>query len=230
MVNKFLLTASLFGFLLIGLAAGAAQNKPLFSRYQVQGVATVTDGDTIKIAGKRLRIFGIDAPEARQTCRTEQGVVWACGKWATESLKNILQDQTVRCVWDKRDVYKRPIVQCQVGGRDLGGLLVERGIAIAFRKYSSLYIPAEQSAAARDVGLWSGTMQTPQVFRRVARKSAEPPSAACAIKGNISKSGRIYHLPGSKWYQKTKIDTRKGERWFCSVADALKAGWRAPRG
>jgi endonuclease YncB( thermonuclease family) len=230
MVNKSVLVVSLFGFLLVGLAAGAARDRPLFSRYQVQGVAAVTDGDTIRIAGERLRIFGIDAPEAKQTCRTEQGVKWACGKWATESLKNILQDQSVLCVWDKRDVYKRPIAQCQVGGRDLGGLLVERGIAVAFRKYSSLYVPLEQAAAARDLGLWSGTMQTPQMFRRMAQTSGPAPDAACAIKGNISKSGRIYHLPGSKWYKKTRIDTRKGERWFCSVSDALQAGWRAPRG
>jgi len=34
---------------------------------------------------------------------------------------------------------------------------------------------------------------------------------------------------GSKWYSKTKINESKGERWFCSEAEAKAAGWRAPK-
>ncbi|WP_442417497.1 sunset domain-containing protein [Pelagimonas varians] len=37
---------------------------------------------------------------------------------------------------------------------------------------------------------------------------------------------RIYHLPGTKWYSRTKINEYKGERWFCSEAEAKIAGWR----
>lgn len=50
----------------------------------------------------------------------------------------------------------------------------------------------------------------------------------CNIKGNVSiDSGeRIYHVPGQKYYASTKIDSRYGERWFCSEADARSAGWR----
>lgn len=52
---------------------------------------------------------------------------------------------------------------------------------------------------------------------------------ACAIKGNIGRSGsRIYHVPGSPSYDGTQIDEAKGERWFCSEAEAQAAGWRAP--
>lgn len=50
----------------------------------------------------------------------------------------------------------------------------------------------------------------------------------CLIKGNISSKGaKIYHLPGSSSYNSTKIDTSQGERWFCTEAEALAAGWRA---
>ena len=49
----------------------------------------------------------------------------------------------------------------------------------------------------------------------------------CKIKGNISDKGeRIYHVPGQQHYGKTRITTGKGERWFCSEAEALAAGWR----
>lgn len=52
----------------------------------------------------------------------------------------------------------------------------------------------------------------------------------CLIKGNINSRGeRIYHVPGSPNYDSTRIDTAKGERWFCSEAEAKAAGWRAPR-
>ena len=56
-----------------------------------------------------------------------------------------------------------------------------------------------------------------------------PTSGNCRIKGNISDSGRIYHLPGSSAYDKTRIDESKGERWFCSEAEARSAGWRGIR-
>lgn len=56
------------------------------------------------------------------------------------------------------------------------------------------------------------------------------PSSSCPIKGNINSKGeRIYHSPGMPSYASTRIDTQKGERWFCSVAEAEHAGWRAPK-
>ncbi len=49
----------------------------------------------------------------------------------------------------------------------------------------------------------------------------------CDIKGNInSKKIRIYHLPGSRSYNPTKIN-KKNERWFCTEKQAQDAGWRA---
>ena len=49
------------------------------------------------------------------------------------------------------------------------------------------------------------------------------------IKGNISSNGnKIYHTPSSPWYAQTEVDAARGERWFCSEAEALAAGWRAP--
>ena len=51
----------------------------------------------------------------------------------------------------------------------------------------------------------------------------------CTIKGNISNNGKIYHLQKMASYAKTRITLSKGERWFCSEAEARAAGWRAPR-
>jgi cold shock CspA family protein len=54
----------------------------------------------------------------------------------------------------------------------------------------------------------------------------------CSIKGNISiETGRkFYHVPGAEDYENTVISPDKGERWFCTEAEASAAGWtKAPR-
>lgn len=47
---------------------------------------------------------------------------------------------------------------------------------------------------------------------------------ACVIKGNISRNGKIYHMPGQKYYNKTNP-----EAIFCSEAEAQSAGFRRAR-
>jgi endonuclease YncB( thermonuclease family) len=44
----------------------------------VEGRARVVDGDTLEVGGRKVRLFGIDAPELDQTCDAE-GQLWACG-------------------------------------------------------------------------------------------------------------------------------------------------------
>jgi micrococcal nuclease len=54
------------------------------------------------------------------------------------------------------------------------------------------------------------------------------PPPGCVIKGNISSSSgeKIYHVPGQRYYEQTKIDPDKGERWFCTEDEAIANGWR----
>ena len=68
-----------------------------------------------------------------------------------------------------------------------------------------------------------------RVARPAATGNVQHGSNGCTIKGNIGKSGKISHVPGSPSYAATKIDESKGERWFCSEGEARAAGWRAPR-
>ena len=61
------------------------------------------------------------------------------------------------------------------------------------------------------------------------RNPAHKPSDD-AIKGNIGRDGsRIYQVPGGQFYERTRIDTSRGERWFCSEGEARAAGWRKSR-
>lgn len=50
---------------------------------------------------------------------------------------------------------------------------------------------------------------------------------ACNIKGNVNTRGeRIYHVPGQRYYDETRIVAEHGEFWFCSEQEARAAGWR----
>lgn len=184
----------------------------------------VVDGDTLEIDGKIYRLNGIDAPEHGQKCGR-----WACGKEATEALKSILAGRTVRCQPLSKDGYGRIIATCYADGQDIGEMMVEAGIAWAFVKYSDAYEEAELNAKAKALGIWSGSYQPAWSYREAQWRSAQQTAPeGCPIKGNISRNGHIYHTPWSPWYERTRINTSKGEKWFCSEAEALAAGWRAP--
>ena len=49
----------------------------------------------------------------------------------------------------------------------------------------------------------------------------------CVIKANkeIGGSGKTYHFPGCGQYNNTLIQLSRGDRWFCSENEAIKAGF-----
>lgn len=109
--------------------------------------------------------------------------------------------------------------------------MVRAGQAWAFVRYASDYVDLEAAARAAGAGLWRRSKPEPPWEFRAKRwaVAAQKAPNGCAIKGNVSRHGdKIFHAPWSPWYSKTSVNEPSGERWFCSEADALKAGWRAP--
>ncbi len=197
------------------------------------GHATVIDGDTISLAGSRVRLAGIDAPELRQTCMAKSGAKTACGETAARALAALVGRSDVVCNGEGTDAYDRLLAVCVAGGIDVNARMVETGHALAFVKYDSRYLAEKRRARKAAAGVWAGTFEMPWEWRRQvaaeARREVEIAGSAdgCSIKGNISPTGeRIYHLPSHFHYAKTQIDPRKGERMFCSESEALAAGWR----
>ena len=193
------------------------------------------DGDTLEVAGVRVRLFGIDAPEHNQICGGA-GSVWPCGSAAAARLAT-LAAPGVRCAGDEHDRYGRLVATCEAGGVDLGARMVADGLAWAFTRYSEAYVATESRARERHAGLWGGEAEAPWDFRagagfvaaagtRPAAAAPEPPDG-CAIKGNVGSGGRrLYHLPGDPSYARTRIDPARGEAWFCDAAAAEAAGFR----
>ena len=191
------------------------------------GIAKVIDGDTIDVQGTRVRLEGIDAPEATQNCGQRWVGTWDCGLEAAAELSRLVDGLQVQCESRGADKYGRMLGICFAGGRDINAEMVRRGLAWAFVKYSTTYQHVEADARARKVGIWQGQAQAPWEYRRARWSIAENAAPeGCAIKGNVTAHGRIYHMPWSPWYEQIRIDPDKGERWFCSEAEAVAAGWR----
>ncbi|MCC3305667.1 thermonuclease family protein [Sneathiella sp. HT1-7] len=219
-----------------GTAIGLMPDMPSTQNHSsytgvLNGPAHVVDGDTIRLAGERIRLNGIDAPESDQTCFNDQTESYACGTEAGAYLKSLVGSQSLRCKGKERDRYGRLIATCYLKDRDLNAEMVRAGWAVAYRRFSTKYAPDETAAKTAGLGLWQGSFRMPWAWRRdqsVATVVAHE-GTDCNIKGNISENGRIYHIPGSRWYSATRINENNGERWFCSELEALAAGWRSPR-
>jgi endonuclease YncB( thermonuclease family) len=193
----------------------------------IVGTASVVDGDTISVGETRLRLEGIDAPETAQTCQRRYVGSWACGTAATAALARLIGNKPVTCQPRGLDKYGRTLATCFVDGLDINAQMVRQGYAWAFVRYSATYVKEEALAKAEGVGIWQGEAQPAWEFRANRWTAAEPDApAGCAIKGNVTRNGRIYHMPWSPWYGQIKIDPDKGKRWFCSEAEAIAAGWR----
>ena len=198
------------------------------------GRARVSDGDTLDVGGVRIRLHGIDAPESEQGCRAG-GKRWSCGREAARALAGRIGGRPVGCEERDRDRYGRVVAVCSVSGMDLNAWMVAEGWAFAYRRYSNAYVAEESGARAARRGVWRGEVVPPWDWRRGkrlggTRTTTRQERGRCNIKGNIGKNGtRIYHVPGGRYYDQTRINTSKGERWFCTESEARAAGWRRSR-
>ena len=111
----------------------------------ISGVASVTDGDTLRIGPERIRLHGIDAPESAQSC-SAGGKTWTCGEAATRALRERIAGRPVECTEHDRDRYGRIVAVCRVAGAELNAWMVEQGWAVVYRKYSTDYVSHEAAA------------------------------------------------------------------------------------
>jgi micrococcal nuclease len=138
---------------------GLAQSKT-----ELLLVTKVSDGDTFWVtypSGKeeKIRLIGIDTPEARKTGRTE---VEYFGKEASEYAKRLLLNKQVRLEFDvqKYDRYKRTLAYAYLeSGQMVNSLLVREGYAKASSyppnvRYQELFQKLEREARSAGKGLW----------------------------------------------------------------------------
>src|SRR5690606_3044159 len=132
-----------------------------------EGVATVVDGDTLRIGDERIRLLGIDAPEVQQTCSA--AAKWPCGMKATQQLRLYTAGHRVSCEALSQDNYGRLVAICIADGRDLSEAMTRSGYAVATPQYSDRYVGPESAARAERRGIWAGSFQDPATYRRERR-------------------------------------------------------------
>ena len=189
------------------------------------GRAVAVSGDTLRVGGRLIRLDGIEAPEREQTCALASGRTWSCGSGATQALAGRIKSKPVNCEVTGEDKVLTGI--CRIDGTDIAADLVRGGYVFAEAGWFARYAAAEGEAKEARVGLWRGEAQRPSEFRN--RKWEEARKAApdgCPIKGQKTSDRRVYVLPWSPQYDQVKVRTARGERWFCSEAEAQAAGWQ----
>lgn len=131
----------------------------------IKGIASITDGDTLQIHGKKIRLHGVDAPESKQSC-TLNGKPYRCGQKAALALDELAGGKTLECKGRTVDRYRRIIAICYLGKLDINAWMVENGWALAYRRYSKDYVKHEQFAQDKKLGIWAGEFVAPWIYRR----------------------------------------------------------------
>lgn len=192
-------------------------------------VVRVVDGDTIEIeGGEKVRYIGIDTPETVDPRKPVQ----CFGVEASKKNKELVEGKMVRLEKDitDRDKYNRLLRYIWLDDVLVNLELVKQGFAYSYSyppdiKYQDLFVKAQQEARDSKQGLWNACPDAEK--KTVVPIVDSAPNGSCLIKGNISTSGeKIYHLLGCGSYSKTQIDEARGEKWFCTEAEAQTAGWR----
>lgn len=144
----------------------------------------------------------------------------------------------------ERDKYGRLLGYIWVDGEMYNNMVIEQGLArVAYiyapnTKYVDQLRETQSKAQKKAIGIWSienyvtdSGFDMTVVDEDNTTGKAEPTSTTsgiinnssgeCNIKGNISKNGKIYHVPGGEYYEQTKA-----EKMFCTEEEAVVDGFR----
>ncbi len=231
-----------------GTAVGAL--VPVISVIDGDTIAVRIDGERVKV-----RLIGVDTPETRKPNTPVQCFgPQATSKMQSLVQSRSVPLQADPSQGD-RDQYDRSLRHVFTSdGANVAQVLIAGGFGREYT-YNSAYAfqgqfrAAQVAAQKAKSGLWgacpsfgaaasapkasptstaSSTSRPATPARPIAPSTAVKPAGACTIKGNISSTGeKIYHVPGGRSYDRTKITAGRGERYFCSGSDASAAGWRA---
>lgn len=135
------------------------------------GRATVIEGDVIEVAGRALRLFGIDAPEPDQRCRLK-GKPYRCGEIARTALMDLTAGAEVSCAPSGARRHGLALARCSAGGFDLSRNMVHTGWALADPETGERYRATQAKAEAARRGLWRGRFVAPWEWRAGKRLAA----------------------------------------------------------
>jgi len=205
----------------------ALPRLPLIGAPPIEGKAQILSGGLLRIEGQLVRLAGVEVPEREQRCPLSGSRTWNCGRAADGELARLVKGKPVTCQVRGRDEAGVTLAGCDAGGIDLAGALVKAGYAFASEGIFAPYTGDEADARARKVGLWRGNPERPTVAKAKAWEAAKVKAPdGCPIKGHVVSGTKVYVLPWDPDYSRRSVQKSRGDRWFCSEAEAQSAGWK----
>lgn len=134
----------------------------------VNGIPTIIDGDSIRVNGLELRLFGMDAPELFQLCGDKNK--YYCGKKAKEHLINLIGNKAISCKYRKFDKYHRALALCFLGNNLLNKTMVANGWAVSYYSFKK----EEAKARKAKLGIWQSPFEKPQKWRKKHHHAKRP--------------------------------------------------------
>jgi endonuclease YncB( thermonuclease family) len=193
----------------------------------VEGQAVAVSGDTMRVAETTVRLEGIEAPALNQTCLSAREQRWRCGVSAKRALARLTGYETITCeLSGESDAQGHAFARCHMGETDLAAELVRDGHVFAEAGFFSAYASLEDEAREAKSGIWRGEAERPSEYRAQKWEEAKRDAPdGCPIKGNVNRGRRVYVLPWARGYERVRISSGRGERWFCSEEEARAAGF-----
>lgn len=185
-------------------------NKKVLPQIDDPGVVVegVIDGDTIVVEPKtRVRLRHMDAPELE----------YCGGPQAKEAIEKLVVGRRVRLTEQVPDQKGRGMALIYVDD-----LLVNREL-IAGGYVRFHHDTSTKADELKELGLEVKTAKK-GIFG-ACQSITNTKNPDCAIKGNIDRTKKIYHMPGCTQYPYAVVEEDIGEQWFCTEKEARAAGY-----
>src|SRR5205823_13025454 len=105
--------------------------------------------------------------EMRQTCQGKDGNTYECGRDSRAVMVELTRDRAVKCRQRDTDRYGRVVAVCRTDAGDVNAMIVRRGWAVDWPRYShGAYVHEQEAAQQEGLGIWSGRFDMPWDWRR----------------------------------------------------------------
>lgn len=173
----------------------------------------VIDGDTFETKeGQHFRLASTEAPE----------LAYCGGEAAKKRLEELVLGRLLYIKLTYVDWFKRPVAYVYSGETFVNEQMIREGLSEYVRaspgEIGAAFTKASQAARAEKLG----------IFGSECTQMVNPDKPDCKIKGNLGQKAKIYYLPDCGVYPNVVLQRYKGDEWFCTEAQAKKAGFRKP--
>lgn len=143
---------------------GALIREDVPGQVSIQGLASFVTGDRLVLEGQDVRLLGVAAPSALDSCADASGEAYDCEIWARGAMETLISNNPVQCALAEEMHIESGarFGWCNVWvndrARDMGEIGVLAGVLLASSDAGEItpYVMAQRYARSNGNGLWSG--------------------------------------------------------------------------